>query len=144
MCPVAEQSANRSNGDHPGALGALRRSLAIERACVVLILALVAWLGTLEPSTWGPARGCTESYAKRPDRPDWDRIPGMSGLGRESGLAAFELRAKVSRCSFSRPHETASNVGHCLGAAPLGSYLCYQKSQTGYAENKRCKEHQRL
>lgn len=35
--------------DHRGALGALRRSLAVEATCVVAILALVAWLGTLEP-----------------------------------------------------------------------------------------------
>lgn len=35
--------------DHSGALGALRRSLAIEAACAVAILALVAWLGTLAP-----------------------------------------------------------------------------------------------
>lgn len=36
-------------GDHGGALGALRRSLAVETASIVAILALVAWLGTLEP-----------------------------------------------------------------------------------------------
>lgn len=35
--------------DHRGALGALRRSLAVEVTCIVAILALVAWLGTLEP-----------------------------------------------------------------------------------------------
>lgn len=35
--------------DHRGALGALRASLAVETACVVTILGLVAWLGTLEP-----------------------------------------------------------------------------------------------
>ena len=35
--------------DHRGALRALRASLAVETACVVVILALVAWLGTLEP-----------------------------------------------------------------------------------------------
>jgi putative copper resistance protein D len=35
--------------DHRGALGALRRSLAVEASCAVTILALVAWLGTLEP-----------------------------------------------------------------------------------------------
>lgn len=34
---------------HHGALGALRRSLAVEVTCAVMILALVAWLGTLEP-----------------------------------------------------------------------------------------------
>jgi putative copper resistance protein D len=47
LTPAFERSI--ANGDHPGALGALRRSLAIETACVVLILALVAWLGSLEP-----------------------------------------------------------------------------------------------
>ena len=35
--------------DHHGALRALRRSLAVEASCAVAILALVAWLGTLEP-----------------------------------------------------------------------------------------------
>ena len=35
--------------DHRGAPGALRRSLAVEVTCIVAILALVAWLGTLEP-----------------------------------------------------------------------------------------------
>jgi len=35
--------------DHRGALGVLRRSLAVETACLVIILGLVAWLGTLEP-----------------------------------------------------------------------------------------------
>lgn len=36
-------------GDHRGAIVALRVSVALETACVVLVLALVAWLGTLEP-----------------------------------------------------------------------------------------------
>ena len=35
--------------DHERALGALRTSLAVETACAAAILALVAWLGTLEP-----------------------------------------------------------------------------------------------
>ena len=35
--------------DHRGALGSLRRSLALETGCVTLILGLVAWLGTLAP-----------------------------------------------------------------------------------------------
>lgn len=35
--------------DHRGALGALRASLAVETGCIVAILALVAWFGTLEP-----------------------------------------------------------------------------------------------
>ena len=35
--------------DHQGALAALRGSLALETACAVAILGLVAWLGTLEP-----------------------------------------------------------------------------------------------
>ncbi|WP_374944640.1 copper homeostasis membrane protein CopD [Sphingomonas sp.] len=41
--------ASIAAADHRGALGALRRSLAVETACIVAILALVAWLGTLEP-----------------------------------------------------------------------------------------------
>jgi putative copper resistance protein D len=35
--------------DHRRALGALRRSLAVEAGCGVAIVMLVAWLGTLEP-----------------------------------------------------------------------------------------------
>ena len=47
LTPAFERSI--SSDDHAGALGSLRRSLAMEAACVVSILALVAWLGTLEP-----------------------------------------------------------------------------------------------
>ncbi|WP_426265244.1 copper homeostasis membrane protein CopD [Sphingomonas sp. PWP1-2] len=36
-------------GDHRQALGAMRRSLMLECGCATVILALVAWLGTLEP-----------------------------------------------------------------------------------------------
>lgn len=36
-------------GDHRRALAAMRRSLVLEIACAMIILALVAWLGTLEP-----------------------------------------------------------------------------------------------
>lgn len=35
--------------DHRAALGVLRTSLMVETSCAALILALVAWLGTLEP-----------------------------------------------------------------------------------------------
>lgn len=45
--PIFHRSI-RAN-DHSGALSALRRSLAGETACIVAILALIAWLGTLEP-----------------------------------------------------------------------------------------------
>jgi len=38
-----------AGADHRGALGALRRSLAVETACIVMILGFVAWLGTLAP-----------------------------------------------------------------------------------------------
>lgn len=38
-----------ARNDHRGALGMLRASLAVETTCVILILGLVAWLGTLEP-----------------------------------------------------------------------------------------------
>jgi putative copper resistance protein D len=34
---------------HDAALGVLRKSLVVETLCAVLILALVAWLGMLEP-----------------------------------------------------------------------------------------------
>lgn len=42
--------ASIASADHRGAIGALRSSLTVEASCIVLILALVAWLGTLEPS----------------------------------------------------------------------------------------------
>jgi putative copper resistance protein D len=41
--------ASLASSDHVAALGALRRSLAVETSCAVVVLALVAWLGTLEP-----------------------------------------------------------------------------------------------
>lgn len=47
LTPALQVSIAR--GDHAGALAALRLSIGVESACVVLILALVAWLGTLEP-----------------------------------------------------------------------------------------------
>lgn len=45
--PAFERST--ASGDHRSALQTLRTSLATETTCVVAILALVAWLGTLEP-----------------------------------------------------------------------------------------------
>lgn len=36
-------------GDHRGAIAALRISLALETTCAMIVLALVAWLGTLQP-----------------------------------------------------------------------------------------------
>ena len=47
LTPTFERSI--AAGVHSGALGALRASLAVETACAVVILALVGWLGTLEP-----------------------------------------------------------------------------------------------
>ena len=47
LMPAIERSIAGAN--HRGALGTLRASLAVETACAVVILALVAWLGTLEP-----------------------------------------------------------------------------------------------
>ena len=47
LTPAFEQSI--ASADHRGALGALRGSLAAETVCVVVVLALVAWLGTLAP-----------------------------------------------------------------------------------------------
>ena len=47
LTPAFEQSI--AADDHGGALAALRTSLAVEIACVVAILGLVAWLGTLAP-----------------------------------------------------------------------------------------------
>ncbi|HEY0622273.1 copper homeostasis membrane protein CopD [Sphingomonas sp.] len=43
-------SVAMADGDHRRAMAALRRSLAVETGCAVAILALVAWLGTLEPT----------------------------------------------------------------------------------------------
>lgn len=48
LAPAFERAI--ADADHRGALGALRRSLALETTCVTVILALVAWLGTLAPS----------------------------------------------------------------------------------------------
>ena len=47
LTPALETSIPAS--DHPQALRALRASLAVETACAIAILGLVAWLGTLEP-----------------------------------------------------------------------------------------------
>lgn len=47
LVPAFERSL--ASDDHAGALRALRRSLAIETGCAIAVLALVAWLGTLEP-----------------------------------------------------------------------------------------------
>lgn len=47
LTPAFERSI--AAADYRGALGTLRRSLAVEAACAITILALVAWLGTLEP-----------------------------------------------------------------------------------------------
>lgn len=47
LTPTFERSITAA--DHHGALRALRRSLAVETSCAVTILALVAWLGTLQP-----------------------------------------------------------------------------------------------
>jgi len=47
LVPAFENSLARA--DHASALGALRRSLAVETGCAVAVLALVAWLGMLEP-----------------------------------------------------------------------------------------------
>ena len=47
LTPAFEQSI--AAADHRGALDELRKSLAVETACVIVILALVAWLGTLAP-----------------------------------------------------------------------------------------------
>ena len=45
--PAFERSV--AAGDHGRALRTLRTSLVVEAACVISILALVGWLGTLEP-----------------------------------------------------------------------------------------------
>ena len=52
LTPTFKQSI--ASGDHRGALSTLRWSLAFETTCVVSIMGLVAWLGTLAP----PALQC--------------------------------------------------------------------------------------
>lgn len=47
LTPALERSI--AAADLRGALGTLQRSLAVEAGCAITILALVAWLGTLEP-----------------------------------------------------------------------------------------------
>jgi putative copper resistance protein D len=47
LTPVFEASI--VDADHPRALRALRASLVVEATCIVAILGLVAWLGTLAP-----------------------------------------------------------------------------------------------
>jgi putative copper resistance protein D len=47
LTPALERSI--AAADLRGALGTLQRSLAIEAGCAITILALVAWLGTMEP-----------------------------------------------------------------------------------------------
>ena len=47
LTPALERSI--AGGDHRGALVALRWSLAVETGCVLVVLGLVAWLGTLAP-----------------------------------------------------------------------------------------------
>ncbi|WP_371422529.1 copper homeostasis membrane protein CopD [Tardiphaga sp.] len=51
LTPAFERSI--ATADHNGALGALRRSLGIEAGLVVVIMGLVAWLGTLAPPASG-------------------------------------------------------------------------------------------
>jgi putative copper resistance protein D len=47
LTPTFERAID--GADHRGALGALRLSLVVETACILMILGLVAWLGTLAP-----------------------------------------------------------------------------------------------
>lgn len=47
LTPALEVAIER--GEHTAAVGALRRSLGMETGCAVVVLALVGWLGTLEP-----------------------------------------------------------------------------------------------
>ena len=48
LTPLLQRSL--AAGDHRAARQALRRSITLEFGAVVLILGLVAWLGTLAPS----------------------------------------------------------------------------------------------
>lgn len=51
LTPGLERAIERQ--DHAQALSTLRRSLALEATAAVMILGLVAWLGTLEPGSAG-------------------------------------------------------------------------------------------
>jgi putative copper resistance protein D len=51
MTPALEQRI--ASGDHVAAVNGLRKSLLAETGCVLAILGLVAWLGTLEPPVSG-------------------------------------------------------------------------------------------
>lgn len=51
MTPALEEAI--ASGDHVAAINGLRKSLLTETACVIAILGLVAWLGTLEPPISG-------------------------------------------------------------------------------------------
>lgn len=51
MTPALEEAI--ASGDHVAAVNGLRKSLLTETACVIVILGLVAWLGTLEPPISG-------------------------------------------------------------------------------------------
>lgn len=51
MTPALERAI--ASGYHVGAVNGLRKSLLTETACVIAILGLVAWLGTLEPPISG-------------------------------------------------------------------------------------------
>ncbi|MOA60018.1 Copper resistance protein D [compost metagenome] len=47
LSPLLEQA--RKTGEHGVAVNALRRSMVLEFTVAVIILGLVAWLGTLSP-----------------------------------------------------------------------------------------------
>lgn len=51
LTPAFEKAI--ASGDHDRAGSALRRSLSAETACVIVILLIVAWLGTLSPPASG-------------------------------------------------------------------------------------------
>lgn len=51
MTPALEQGI--ASGDHVAVVNGLRKSLFTETVCVIAILGLVAWLGTLEPPVSG-------------------------------------------------------------------------------------------
>lgn len=57
LVPAFERSL--ASADHGAALRALRHSLASEAACAAGVLALVAWLGTLEPPPVGDVAAAT-------------------------------------------------------------------------------------
>jgi hypothetical protein len=102
LMPGFEPSIAAAN--HRSALGALRQSLAVETACTVATLALVAWLGTLGP----PASGCKGAG-------DGESPPAPTSSGHLlAALCAFPARSGTILHTvelFAARHARPANLG---------------------------------